>query len=165
MVVSGTVIDSETRQPVARAVARLIQLSNRPEIGWPGIETTDVQGRFAIKLPPARVPATLRIEPGIWTPSLHYLTKFSDDDAEKTDEDYQPVFPMGGDKPENALPLTTSSGFTLQVPLRKITYRRVALHFDATPCAQNDPGASSLQRESQRASIAYSPSPEACAPI
>ncbi len=139
--ISGTVVDADTGDPVEGAVARLLTLL--PEMADPlGLFTyepvkTDADGRFALELP-LIVPVGLRIEPEIWERPHRFLTGFTAEQAAQTDEGYRPVYPLGGVSKATVVPLLKSSSPSIQVPLRKITFRRVALRFDETPCEPNE---------------------------
>ena len=139
--ISGTVVDAETGDPVEGATARLLTLM--PEMSDPlGLftyepVTTDAEGRFALELP-LMVPVGLRIEAEGWEQPQRYLTEFTAEDVEQTDEGYLPAYPMGGVSKATAVPLLKSSSPVIQVPLRKTTFRRVALRFDETSCAENE---------------------------
>lgn len=150
-IVSGTLVDAETRQPVARALARLIPLTRSPGLGAAQSTPTDAEGRFRMSLPDV-VPVTLRVEPSLWATSEHYLTEFTDDDLEKTDEDYEPVFPLGGVTEQTAPPLFLARGRTFDrgnIPVRKATYRRVVVRNRSAPCAEQETFSLRLYREDE----------------
>jgi hypothetical protein len=127
-VVSGRVVDAETRQPV---VKRRLSITNAEYSKgtytgmWRAVVETDAEGRFEASVAEPE-PLMVLLWPSFWADEEPNRTQFTAADIEAVDEEYTVTYWPGGGTFETALPIMPT-GVPLDVGtirLRKMAYRR-----------------------------------------
>ncbi|MBZ5582138.1 MAG: carboxypeptidase-like regulatory domain-containing protein [Acidobacteriia bacterium] len=136
---TGRVVEEETRRPIAgvRVTARSYMRMNGRRIGMaPGSVTTDADGQFVL---PNLPPGDYMAEVNPWRREL--LTKFTEDDVDKTDQGLEHTFWPGGHGEDSAIPVALHSGATVDIgilPVKKTTYYRLHVHMPPSVCGAGD---------------------------
>jgi hypothetical protein len=161
--ITGRVVDEETREPIANVRLRAVRSSVQGRFfPYDPPVTTDADGRFA----------ATNIQPGEYaveilpqtTPEKRVLTQFTEKDTQMVERDYENTYWPGGHSMEMAMPLTLTSGATVDVgvlPVRKVPYYRVHVRIPVSNCEAGD---TMRVTESVRTGRGFSIRPLASAP-
>ncbi len=138
--ITGRVVDEETREPIPnlrlRAVRATVQGAFFP---YNPAVTTNGDGQFA----------ATSLEPGEYAveilpqtaPEKRVLTQFTARDAEAAERDYERTYWPGGHGVDTVLPVTLTSGATVDVGVlrvRKVPYYRVHVRAQGPNCEDGD---------------------------
>lgn len=134
---TGTVVDEETRNPIAKLRLSAVQVRKSSAFWVPGAPPvrTGADGKFVLS----------GLQPGDYAVEIkrqtdedqRVLTKFTDQDAATVDLDYEHSYWPGGHGREAVQPLTLVSGGTLSVgilPVKKGPYYRVRVRIPVSNC-------------------------------
>jgi hypothetical protein len=138
--ITGRVVDEETREPLANLVLNVAHASERSRsLLDTASATTDADGHFAATgLEPGEYAVHI---PPQTAPDKRVLTRFTEKDTQTVERDYESTYWPGGHGTEMALPLTLSSGATVDVgvlPVRKVPYYRVHVRGLVPNCDDGD---------------------------
>ena len=138
--ITGRVVDEETREPIPNLLLRLARASERIRLLLDGPSaTTDADGHFAATgLEPGEYAVQIRPQTA---PEKRVLTQFTEKDTQTMERDYENTYWPGGHGLEMALPLTLTSGATVDVGVlrvRKVPYYRVHVRGLVSNCEDGD---------------------------
>ena len=134
---TGTVVDEETRKPIANLRLSAVEVRKASSFWIPGAPPvrTGADGKFVIS---GLKPGDYAVEIGRQTSEDQRVrTTFTEKDAATIDLDYEPSYWPGGGGPEAVQPLTLGSGGTLSVgilPVKKGPYYRVRVRIPVSNC-------------------------------
>ena len=138
--ITGRVVDEDTREPIANVRLRAVRASVQGRFfPYDPPVTTDADGRFA----------ATNIQPGEYAveilqqtaPDKRVLTQFTEKDTQTVERDYETAYWPGGHGMDMAMPVTLTSGATLDVgvlPVRKVPYYRVHVRVQGPNCEAGD---------------------------
>lgn len=136
--IRGEVVDDDTGKPAANLRLRVVRAQSRGMRFFPGdgvAVTTGADGQFLSSglAPGEYAVEILRQRDG----DKRVLTRFSEEDAEATDLDYENSFWPGGQGAEAALPVRVAFGASVWVGrlhARKVPYYRVLARIPQSDC-------------------------------
>jgi hypothetical protein len=138
--ITGRVVDEETREPIPNVRLRALRSSAQGRFfPYNPPVTTDADGHFA----------ATSLEPGEYAVEIlqqtaaekRVLTKFTEKDTQTVERDYENTYWPGGHGKDMAIPLTLTSGATVDVGVlrvRKIPYYRVHVRGLVPNCDDGD---------------------------
>lgn len=138
--ITGHVVDDETREPIPNVRLRAVRASVQGRFfPWDPPVTTNGDGRFA----------ATNIQPGEYAveilqqtaPEKRVLTQFTEKDTQTVERDYETTYWPGGHGMDMAMPVTLTSGATVDVgvlPVRKVPYYRAHVRVQGPNCEDGD---------------------------
>ena len=138
--ITGRVVDEENREPLPNLRLRVVRASVTGGLYPDGPSaTTDGDGHFA----------ATSLEPGEYAveilpqtaPEKRILTQFTEKDTQTVERDYENTYWPGGHGMDMAMPVTLTSGATVDVGVlrvRKVPYYRVHVRVQGPSCEDGD---------------------------
>jgi protocatechuate 3,4-dioxygenase beta subunit len=138
--ITGHVVDEDTREPIPNVRLRAVRASVQGRFfPYDPSVTTDGDGRFA----------ATNIQPGEYAveilqqtaPEKRVLTQFTEKDTQTVERDYETTYWPGGHGMDMAMPVTLTSGATVDVgvlPVRKVPYYRAHVRVQGPNCEDGD---------------------------
>jgi hypothetical protein len=139
-VITGRVVDEETREPIPNVRLRAVRASVQGGFfPYNPSVTTNSEGHFS----------AIGIEPGEYVveilpqtaPDKRVLTQFTEKDTQTAERDYENTYWPGGHGEDMAIPLTLTSGATVDVGVlrvRKVPYYRAHVRVQGPNCGDGD---------------------------
>jgi hypothetical protein len=138
--ITGHVVDEDTREPIPNVRLRAVRASVQGGFfPYDPSVTTNGDGRFA----------ATNIQPGEYAveilqqtaPEKRVLTQFTEKDTQTVERDFENTYWPGGHGMDMAMPVTLTSGATLDVgvlPVRKVPYYRAHVRLQGPNCEAGD---------------------------
>jgi len=143
--ITGRLEDADTHEPVHGlpvAIQEIVPWQTEPNV------TTENDGRFTYEGWTAG-PNRLRVMPRLWS-GERVRTKFTEDDIEAVDQDYEESYWPGGSDLKSVVPMQAIPGAALDmgtIRLRKTAYYRAHIAFQAKGCETGRPYQVKVARE------------------